>query len=216
MTSLPFADRRAAGRALGERLRHVTERGEVVVLGLPRGGLPVAAEVARALGAPLDVLVVRKIGVPWQPELAMGAVASGDVRVLNEDILRGLSVSDDQLAAVTAREHQVVRSREQEYRGGREPLPVEGRVAVVVDDGVATGATAQAAAQAVRARGPASVVLAIPVGAPDTIRRLEQVSDEVVYLAAPPHFLSVGQHYRDFTTVTDAQVRAVLTHPEPA
>jgi putative phosphoribosyl transferase len=205
---VPFTDRRHAGRELAARLGHL--RGDAVVLGLPRGGLPVADEVARALGAPLDVLVVRKLGVPWHPELAMGAVATGDVRVLNDDVLQMAGVPERQVEEVNDRERQEVARRERQYRGGRPPVPVEGRVAVVVDDGLATGATAAAGVRAVRERGPVSVVLAVPVAAPDTVARLERVADEVVCPRFPPGFIAVGGYYDDFSPVTDDEVRRIL------
>lgn len=214
MTGVPFVDRRHAGRELAARLGHLRERGEIVVLGLPRGGMPVADEVAKALDAPLDVLVVRKLGVPWHPELAMGAVASGGVRILNDTVLEMAGVPQRQLDEATVRERQEVAHREQAYRGGRPPLPVESRVAVVVDDGLATGATAAAAVQAVRARGPASVVLAVPVGAPDTVERLGAVADEVVCTRVPPGFIAVGSYYDDFSPVTDGEVRHILSEAQ--
>lgn len=214
MTRLPFADRREGGRRLATLLGGQPGQPgagrDGLVLGLPRGGLPVAAEVARALAVPLDVLVVRKLGVPWHPELAMGAVASGDVRVLNQDVLDGMGVSPSDLDAATERERAEVTRREREYRGGRAPLPVDGRRAVVVDDGLATGATAEAAVRAVRARGADRVLLAVPVGAAATVNRLRAVADEVVCAATPRGFMSVGGYYQDFRPVTDREVRQIL------
>lgn len=182
----------------------------VVVLGLPRGGVPVAAEVARALGSPLDVFVVRKLGTPGQPELAMGAIASGGVRVLNTRLVRELGIADAVLERVAARELLELRRREQHYRGDRPRPGLAGRTVVLVDDGLATGASARAAVTAVRAADPARVVLAVPVGAPDVCRLLEGVADDVVCPHVSDDVSSVGAHYRDFTQVEDEQVRRLL------
>jgi putative phosphoribosyl transferase len=209
MVSLPYADRADAGRVLVAQLGHLRDQ-KVVVLGLPRGGVPVAAVVAAALGAPLDVLVVRKLGVPWQPELAMGAVASGDVRVLNPDVLAAAAVSEEDLAAVTERERAELRRREAAYRGDRPPVPVAGATVVLVDDGLATGASAAAAIQAARARGPDAVVLAVPVGAAEIVRKLSELADEVVCAATPRRLVAVGRHYLDFSPVPDDEVRRIL------
>lgn len=209
----PFADRADAGRHLAERLAGY--RGpDVVVLGLPRGGVPVAAEVAAALGAPLDVLVVRKLGVPTQPELAFGAIGEGPqdtpVRVFNETVLRHTGLSETAIAEVERAERAELDRRVQRYRGGRDGVPIEGRVAIIVDDGFATGATARAAALVARARGAATVVLAAPIGAADTVAELGEVADGVVCLSEPAGFVAVGQGYRDFSQTTDAQVRELL------
>jgi len=206
-----YADRAHAGRVLGEALKaHLPSDPGVVVLGLPRGGVPVAAEVARALGAPLDVFVVRKLGTPGQPELAMGAIASGGVRVLNTRLVRELGIADAALDRVASRELLELRRREQHYRGDRPPPSLAGRMVVLVDDGLATGASARAAVTAVRAADPARVVLAVPVGAPDACRLLEGVADDVVCPHTSDDFSSVGAHYRDFTQVEDEQVRRLL------
>jgi putative phosphoribosyl transferase len=182
----------------------------VLVLGLPRGGVPVAAEVADALGAALDVFVVRKLGTPGQPELAMGAIASGGVRVLNSRLLRELGITDTAIERVASRELQELERRERDYRDDR-PLPeLSGRTVVLVDDGLATGASARAAVTAVRQAGPARVVLAVPVGAPSACRLLEQVADEVVCPHVSDDFSSVGAHYGDFTQVEDEEVRRLL------
>ena len=185
------------------------------VLALPRGGVPVAAEVAAALHAPLDVLVVRKLGMPGQPELAFGAVASGvhpdrPVQVRNDLVLARGRASPDQLDAVVAREVTELRRREHAYRGERPAVDVSGRVVVVVDDGLATGASARAALLAVRARGPSTVVLAVPVAPRSTLTALHEIADHVVCAAVPRRFIAVGRHYADFHQVTDAEVHAVL------
>jgi len=208
---LPFADRADAGRRLGDRLAAVL--GPVpdplgtVVLGLPRGGVVVAAEVARRLGAPLDAFIVRKLGVPGQPELAMGAIAGGGVVVRNQSVIDGRRLSEDTVAAVVAAEREELTRREQAYRGDRPPLDAAGRLAIVVDDGLATGATARAALRAVRAQGPSRLVLAVPVAPPDAVAG---DADELVALARPWPFGSVGRFYRDFAPTTDEEVRALL------
>ena len=211
MSPLPFTDRAEAGRALGAALVG-RWAGEVpVVLGLPRGGVPVAAEVAAALDAPLDVLVVRKLGTPGFPELAMGAIASGGIRVLNPSVLRLRAVDDAAIERVAAGELVELERREREFRGDRPRPELSRRTVVLVDDGLATGATVRAAVEAVRTTAPARVVVAVPVGAPDAVALLENVADEVVCLHAPPHFSAVGAHYRDFTQTTDDEVRALLS-----
>jgi putative phosphoribosyl transferase len=207
-----FADRRDAGRALGERLA-AGPTGDVVVLGLARGGAVVAAEVARTLGAPLDVLVVRKLGLPARPELAMGAIAAvGDavetVRV--EAVLEAAGVGDPVFEEVWQRELRELRRRETAYRGNRVPVPLHGRDVVLVDDGLATGATMRAAVLAVRAGNPATVAVAVPVASPRALHALAAVVDRVVCLAAPPTFRSVGQAYDDFRQTTDDEVRTSL------
>jgi putative phosphoribosyl transferase len=205
-----FTDRPDAGRHLAAALRGY--RGpDVVVLGLPRGGVPVAAEVARALGAPLDVLVVRKLGVPYQPELAFGAIGEGQVRVLNHAVLRRTGLEPGEVAAVEEAERAELNRRVEIYRGGRPGLTLSGRVALIVDDGFATGATARAAALVARAQGAQTVVLAAPIGASDTVAALREVADDVVCLGAPTGFAAVGQGYDDFSQTSDAQVCALLT-----
>jgi predicted phosphoribosyltransferase len=206
---LRFSDRRDAGRQLAARL--LPYRAEnPVVLGLPRGGVPVAAELARALGAPLDVLIVRKLGLPGHPELGMGAVGEGGARVLNRRLVRAAGVSAAQLARVEARERLEVDRRARQYRGDRPMVPVRGRTVVVVDDGLATGSTATAAVETVRALGAARIVLAVPVGAPDSVRNLEELADEVIVLHAPADLRSVGEWYDDFRQTTDDEVIAGL------
>ena len=204
-----FADRADAGRQLAAGLQHL--RGQrVVVLGLPRGGVPVAFEVARALGAPLDVIVVRKLGVPFQPELGMGAIGEDGVRVLNEKIIQWGGISADELAAVEARERRELERRAFRYRRGRPRQPLGGCVAVVVDDGIATGSTARAACQVARAQGAARVVLAVPVAPPGWRARMGHDADELVCVQTPRSFSAIGQFYADFAQTTDDEVTACL------
>ena len=204
-----FADRVDAGRQLAARLEYL--RGEpVVVLGLPQGGVPVALEVARALGAPLDVIVVRKLGVPFQPELGMGAVGEDGVRVINREVVRAVPVSADELAAVQAREQAQVDARAARYRVRRPREPLAGRTAVVVDDGIATGSTAKAACQVARAHGAARVVLAVPVAPLGWEARIAGAADELVCVDTPSGFYAIGQYYSDFSQATDDEVIACL------
>ena len=205
-----FRDRADAGRALAARLSHLTGRDDVVVLGLPRGGVPVAHEVASALGAPLEVLVARKLGVPGQSELAMGAVAAGGVRVLHRVVVDALGVRPEVVEHVALREEAEVARREESYRKGRPPLDVAGRVVVVVDDGLATGSTMRAAVAALRTMAPQRIVVAVPVGARETCQELATEADEVVCLETPAAFRAVGQWYDDFSQTTDDQIRALL------
>ncbi len=205
----PYPDRAAAGRALAEELGEV--EGSVLVLGLARGGVPVAAPVADALDADLDVLIVRKLGLPGQPELAMGAVAGvGDSlhMVRNEHVVRG--VDDRTLEQVRAREVLELRRRERAYRGDRPAIDVHDRVVILVDDGLATGSTMRAAVEAVRRLGPARVIVAVPVGGMESCRLLSRVADQVVCAWIPRYFNAVGQAYRDFSAVSDDEVRHVL------
>lgn len=181
-----------------------------MVLGLPRGGVPVAYEVARALDAPLDVIVVRKLGVPFQPELAMGAIGERDVRVLNDDIIRRGEIADTEIAEVERRERADLDTQARRFRAGRDRADLAGRTAVIVDDGVATGSTARAACQVARLLGAARVILAVPVGAPDSLAALAEVCDEVVCLYAPDFFMAVGTWYEDFRHVNDAEVASLL------
>jgi putative phosphoribosyl transferase len=204
-----FADRAAAGRELAARLRHLADR-DVVVLALPRGGVPVAAHVADALGAPLDVFVVRKLGAPGHRELAMGAIASGGIRVLNEDVVRWYGITPADIDAVAAEEQIELERRELAYREGREAIPLEGRTVVIVDDGLATGSTMLAAVAAVRQRKPAGVVVAVPVGARETCERIGQYADEVVCARMPEPFNAVGLWYRKFDQTTDHEVQQLL------
>ncbi len=207
-----FADRAGAGRALGARLAG-TVHGDVLVLGLPRGGAVVAAEVAAALSAPWDVLLVRKLGLPGQPELAMGAVAAiGETveTVRSESVLRAAGVGEATVAAVRDRELDELRRRQAAYRGDRPPPAVAGRTVVLVDDGLATGATARAALQALARYRPARTVVAVPVGAPAALGAVEALADEVVCLLVPAAFRAVGSAYRDFAQTSDDEVRALL------
>ncbi len=215
-----FADRRDAGRALAEILRpHLGEHPEhVLVLGLPRGGVVVAAEVAAAAHAPLDVLVVRKLGLPWQPELAMGAIAAaGDVveTVRTEAVLAAARVSQETFGEVRAEELAELRRREAAYRGNRRPLPVRDRFVVLVDDGLATGSTMRAAVAAVRRRQALRIVVAVPVGSPSTCARLAEEVDDVVCVVAPRAFRAVGQAYADFAPTSDDEVREALGRSIP-
>lgn len=205
-----FQDRTDAGRQLGAHLATL-DLERPVVLGLPRGGVPVAAEVAAALDAPLDVIVVRKLGVPWQPELAMGAVGEDGAVVLNESVVRAAGVSATELAAVQASESVEVVRRAGRFRTGRARLALHSRTAVVVDDGLATGATARAAVHVARAHGAARVVLAVPVAPPDTVHALERDADQVVALLTPTDFGAVGMFYRDFAQTTDDEVVRLLS-----
>ena len=204
-----FADRHAAGRELADQLSSRTLE-DPVVLGLARGGVPVAYEVAKTLGAPLDVLVVRKIGAPGNPELGIGAIAEGDVRVLNQDIVRDLLVSVEELEAAVARARAEVDARVRRYRAGRPPVDVKGRTAIVVDDGLATGGTARAALRAVRARGPRKLVLAVPVGAPGSVESLREEADEVICLLEPELMWAVGLWYEHFEPTSDAEIASLL------
>ncbi|WP_051935373.1 phosphoribosyltransferase [Deinococcus sp. YIM 77859] len=206
-----FYDRRDAGRQLAARLRSLHDWPETTVLALPRGGVPVAYEVARALRAPLDVFLVRKLGLPGYEEVAMGAIASGGVRVLNEDLVRRAGVTPSALAAAEEREQAELARRERTYREGRAATPVAGQTALLIDDGVATGATLRAGLQALRALSPTRVAVAVPVAPPEVCRALRGEADEVVCLLTPPDFMAVGQFYVDFHQTTDEEVRDLLT-----
>ncbi len=209
-----FADRHDAGRLLGARLRSMPAdalpRADLVVVGLPRGGVPVASEVARALGAPLDVMIVRKLGVPNQPELAMGAIGEDGVRVLNEEVLSLARVSDEELRATEARESIELERRSARFRGSRPRISLLGRVVLVVDDGIATGSTVRAACRVARAQGARSVIVAAPVAPPDTVRALATDADDVIALFSPSRFVAIGQFYDDFAQTTDDEVVRLL------
>jgi len=213
-----FRDRRDAGHKLAWALNHYAGRNDVLVLGLPRGGVPVALEVARLLRAPLDVLVVRKLGVPGHEELAMGAIASGGARVMNDALVRQLGVSEASIEHVARVEGEELTRRERAFRGTRPPLDVAGLAVIVVDDGIATGATMRSAVTSLKAAGAANVVAAVPVAAEDAVHLLRAEADEVVCLATPEPFLSVGQWYEEFGQTSDDEVRAALraaTEPVP-
>ena len=207
---LPIKDRATAGRELARALQGYAGRGDVVVLALPRGGVPVAYEIARHLGADLDVLIVRKLGAPGQRELAVGAIASGGVRVLNDDIVAELGVSKADIEALTRDEMRELERRERLYRGDRERATIEGRCVILVDDGIATGATMRAGIAALRKMKPARIVVAVGVAPEDTVRILEREADEVACLATPVPFWAVGRWYGVFDQVGDDEVKDTL------
>jgi predicted phosphoribosyltransferase len=209
-----FEDRADAGRRVAQELSTYAGRDDVIVLGLPRGGVPVAFEVARALRAPLDVFLVRKLGVPGHRELAMGAIASGGVRVLNLDVVRSLGIPPEAIEMVAGSEEEELERRERTYRGNRPPPDVSGCTAILVDDGLATGASMRAAVAALRERRPARIVVAVPVAPAETCATLETEIDDVVCVATPRPFMSVGAWYRDFSQTTDDEVRALLRRAE--
>ena len=204
-----FADRHTAGRELADLLEGEIEGEDAVVLALPRGGVPVAYEVAARIGAPLDILLVRKLGVPWQPELAFGAVATGDVVVLNDDHIQALGLGDDLISDIIDRERMELERRERLYRD-HGAMDITGKTVIVVDDGIATGSTVRAALECLAARGAARRIVACPVAAAETVRGLEDEADEVVCLRTPVQFAAVGAWYDDFTPVSDAEVKQLL------
>lgn len=208
-----FTDRADAGRQLAAKLGHYAARDDVIVLALPRGGVPVGYEVAKALGAPLDVFLVRKLGVPGHEELAMGALASGGVRVLNEGVVRQLGIPQRVIDEVAAEEQRELERREREYRDDRPPPAIRGKVVILVDDGLATGSTMRAAVAAARKLGPARVVVAVPVGAADTCDLLGEEADEAVCAREPEPFYAVGVWYENFSQTTDEEVRELLNEP---
>jgi predicted phosphoribosyltransferase len=205
-----FPNRAEAGRLLAEKLEKYAGCDDVIVLGLPRGGVPVAYEVAKSLRAPLDVFIVRKLGVPGFEELAAGAIASGGVRVLNEDVLRALPNADEIIESVTTKETAELERREKSYRDDRPSPELRDRVVILVDDGLATGATMHAAVKALRQRDVAKIVVAVPVGPPDTCREFEDEADETICASAPEFFQAVGQYYEDFSQTSDEEVRDLL------
>jgi putative phosphoribosyl transferase len=218
MSARRFRDRAEAGRQLAEVLQEYAGRDDVVVLGLPRGGVPVAFEVAQALGAPLDVFLVRKLGVPGHEELGFGALASGGVRVLNNDLVREVGINAATIERVTERETQELERRDRAYRGDRPRPAVAGRTVILVDDGLATGSSMRVAIEAVRSQEPRRLVVAVPVAPPSTCQELRELVDEVVCLATPERFDSIGPWYDDFTPPSDDEVRELLaaTRREPA
>jgi putative phosphoribosyl transferase len=205
-----FRDRSEAGRRLAARLAEYADRPDVLVLALPRGGVPVGYEVATALHAPMDVFIVRKLGVPGHEEFAMGAVATGGVRVLNDQVVRALRIPNYVIDAVASWEQEELTRRERLYRGDRPPPDVRGKTVILVDDGLATGSTMLAAVQALRRQGPARIVMAVPVASPDTCELLKEEVDEVVCAATPEPFYAVGLWYQDFSQTTDEEVRELL------
>jgi len=211
-----FRDRMAAGRALAALLEEFAHRDDTIVLALPRGGVPVAREIALALQAPLDVLVVRKLGVPWQPEFAAGAIAPGGVLVLNHQAEAEIPGLKRLLEPVLAQERRELARREAAYRRGRQALDVAGRTVILVDDGIATGATIEAAAVALHAMNARSIVIAVPVAPPEATRRLARHADRIVCPEQPADFMAVGQYYEEFPQLTDAEVVRLLAPGNPA
>src|SRR2546423_2151938 len=205
-----FADRAEAGRQLAEKLTAYRDCNDVVVLALPRGGVPVAYEVATRLHLPLDVFVVRKLGIPGYEELAMGAIASGGIRIINQDVVQHLPAAEELLEMVAKKETAEIERREREYRDGRPPRELRGCTIILVDDGLATGSTMRAAVMALRQREVAKIVVAVPVGAPETCAEFEEEVDETICAVAPEWFRAVGQYYEDFSQTTDKEVRDLL------
>lgn len=209
--NMPFyANRAEAGRKLAEALSDHAGRADVVVLGLPRGGVPVAYEVAKALEAPLDVFIVRKLGVPGQEELAMGAMASGGVRVLNDEVVRGLSISEKEIQSVAEKERAELERRERAYRGERSQVDLKKKIAILVDDGLATGASMRAAVNGLRQHNPDKIVVAVPTAPLETCREFKALADQVICLQTPSPFMGVGAWYADFPQTSDDQVRELL------
>jgi len=210
VSTQPFTNRAEAGELLAARFSNLANRDDVIVLGLPRGGVPVGYEVARALGVALDVFVVRKLGVPGHEELAMGAIASGEVRLVNHDVVDALGIPGNVIDRVAERERAELERRERLYRGSRPLVPLANKIVILVDDGLATGATMRAAVTAIRHQQPAQIIVAVPVGAPSTCNELSKEADQVVCLRSPEPFVAVGMWYRDFTPTSDREVRALL------
>lgn len=210
METLLYQDRYEGGKFLASKLTHFANRNDVVVLALPRGGVPVGFEVAKTLAVPLDVFVVRKLGVPGHEELAMGAIASGGVIVLNEDVIRELEIPREELLRVAAEEQRELERREREYRDGRPPIDVKGHTVILVDDGLATGSSMLVAVRALRRKNPSHMVVAVPVASPTTCAEFQSEVDQVVCAITPEPFWGVGQWYRDFSQTTDEEVRQLL------
>ena len=210
-----FRDRKDGGEQLGNKLARYAKTKDAIVLGLPRGGVVTAREVASRLGLPLDVIVVRKLGTPGQPELAMGAIARGGIRVLNDDVIRSLRIANHEIEAASAAEERECARREMVFRGGRPPRSLDGKTVILVDDGLATGSTMFAAVEAVRAASAARIVVAVPVAPPQTIHQLAKKVDEIVCLETPVDFMAVGEWYDDFTQLTDREVIDVLAAEPP-
>ena len=206
-----FIDRRDAGKRLAQKLEEYAGREDVLVLGLPRGGVPVAYEVAKELNAPLDVFMVRKLGLPGHEELAMGAIASGGVRVLNEDVVIALDIPDSVIEAVSSREQEELERRERAYRGNRPRPQVEGKTVILIDDGLATGSSMRAAVAGVKTQNPAHVIVAVPAAAPETCEEFEDEVDEIICLAKPQPFYGVGLWYENFSQTSDEEVRELLS-----
>ena len=210
VSTQPFTNRAEAGQLLAARLSNLANRDDVIVLGLPRGGVPVGYEVAKALGVELDVFVVRKLGVPGHEELAMGAIASGEVRLVNHDVVDALGIPGNVIERVAERERAELERRELLYRGSRPLVPLANKIVILVDDGLATGSTMRAAVSAIRHQQPAQIIVAVPVGAASTCNELSKEADQVVCLRSPEPFVAVGMWYRDFTATSDGEVRALL------
>ncbi len=205
-----FSDRRDAGRKLSQKLGHYAGRSDVLVLALPRGGVPVALEVSRILNTPMDVFIVRKLGLPGREELAIGAIASGGIRVLNDDVIRLLNVPEEVIRFVAKRELQELQRREQIYRGNRPPTDVRGKTVILIDDGLATGASMRAAVKGLRAQHPARIVVAVPTAAAEVCEAFRDEVDEIVCAITPEPFQGVGRWYEDFRQITDDEVRSLL------
>ncbi len=210
-----FRDRLEAGRLLGDALAFLKGRKDVIVLAIPRGGVPVGWEVAAMIGAPLDIVITRKMGAPGNPELAVGAVTQDGEMILDDDVVRMLGVSKDYLNREAARQVEEVKERERKYRGARPYPELEGKTVVIVDDGIATGSTIRAAAESVRRRGAATIIIAAPVAPPHTVSELSKYADRVVCLSTPDYFSAIGQFYEDFEQVEDDVVKKILTGGQP-
>jgi predicted phosphoribosyltransferase len=209
-----FKDRTEAGKRLANELSDYENRDDVIILGLARGGVPVAFEIAKEINVPMDVFLVRKLGVPSQKELAMGAIASGGIRILNDDVINMLRISDRAIDHVANEEQQELERREREYRGNRQKIDVKDRVSILVDDGLATGASMRAAVRALRQMEPAKIVIAVPVAAPDTCDAFKDKVDEIICLATPEPFYAIGAWYDNFSQTTDEEVRSILAEAD--